>query len=224
MIRALVFDFDGLILDTETPELMAWQETFAEHGCELTLEVWVDSIGRPPGSFDPCRHLAELARREIDLEFVREQTRVRARKAVWSQPLLPGVEELVMEARSAGMRVGIASSSSLGWVRGHLERFGIDDAFDAMVCREDTTRHKPDPAPYRAILEKLDVSSHEAIALEDSPHGLAAARAAGMICVAVPNQVTRQVPLSSAHLRFESLAEISLARLVRQAEVLRTSL
>ncbi|HUO85124.1 MAG TPA: HAD hydrolase-like protein, partial [Thermoanaerobaculia bacterium] len=110
-IRALIFDFDGLIIDSESPELLAWQEVFVEHGCELSLEVWADCVGRPPGFFDPCEHLVQLSGRVVDTESVRARVRSRARKIVFEQTPLPGVVEWLASAWSLELRVGIASSS-----------------------------------------------------------------------------------------------------------------
>ncbi len=217
-IRALVFDFDGLIIDSETPELEAWQETFRRYDCELTLEVWIDCVGRPPGSFDPCEHLGELYGGELDREAIREQTRSRTREIVFSQPALPGVENLLRAARQRGLKTGLASSSRHNWVEGHLERLGLLDCFDAIVCSEDTERHKPEPEPFLVVARALGVEPSEAIAFEDSAHGLTAANRAGMVAIAVPNPVTRHLHLEQAHLRLDSLDELTLDDLIARFE------
>jgi HAD superfamily hydrolase (TIGR01509 family) len=213
-IRAVVFDFDGLILDTESTDFQAWQEMYAAHGCELSLEVWADCVGRPAGHFDPMEHLAQVCGMTIDRDRVRERRRARLRALNALQPLLPGVLDYLQDARSLGLKVGLASSSDRAWVEGHLTRLGLRDYFSTLKCAEDTTMHKPDPAPYLAVLHTLDVAPREAVAFEDSPHGIAAAKAAGMLCVAVPNPVTRQLPLDRADYRLESLASLSLPLLL----------
>lgn len=216
MIRALIFDFDGLILDTETPELIAWQETFASHGTELTLETWIDCVGRPPGTFDPCVHLETTIGREIDRHSVKEKTRTRARQLIAQEALRPGVVDWLDEADGMGLRLAVASSSSRSWVSPHLERLGIVDRFETFVCYEDVEHHKPDPEPYRLVTTRLDVEPAEAMAVEDSAHGLRAARAAGLWCVAVPNHVTHQSVTDLGHLQLRSLSEMSLAEAIEE--------
>lgn len=216
MIRALVFDFDGLILDTETPELIAWQETFSEHGTELTLETWIDCVGRPPGTFDPCVHLETVIGRQIDREAVRQATRARAHELIANETLRPGVTDWLDEADRLGLKLAVASSSSRSWVTRHLERFGIGRRFQAFVCYEDVERHKPDPEPYRRVTELLDVSPSQAVAVEDSANGLRAARAAGLWSVAVPNHVTRQSVADLGHLRIDSMSSLSLRQAIEE--------
>jgi HAD superfamily hydrolase (TIGR01509 family) len=218
VIRALVFDFDGLILDTETPELRVWQQIFADHGCELTVEAWADCVGRPPGSFDPCQYLVELRGREIDRETVRQAARSRSHELVSDEHVRPGVRRWLDDAATLGMRVGIASSSRRGWVEGHLERLGLMRHFEMLVCHEDVPTHKPDPAPYLLAAARLDVLPAEAIAIEDSVHGVEAAKAAGMWTVAVPNHVTRSLIGERADVTLGSLNQRSLGEIIRMLE------
>ncbi len=221
MIRALIFDFDGLILDTETPELVAWQETFSSHGTELTLETWIDCVGRPPGTFDPCTHLESVIGREIEKEAVRQQTRARAHELVAQEALRPGVIDWLDEADAIKLRLAVASSSSRSWVTTHLERLGIRDRFETFVCYEDVDRHKPHPDPYLLASERLKVPPAEAMAVEDSAHGLRSAAAAGLWTVAVPNHVTRQSVNGLGDLLLESLSELSLSQAVARLETLK---
>lgn len=214
MIHALVFDFDGLLIDTESAEFGAWQGLFADHGCELRFEIWAECIGRPEGFFDPCRHLSDLLGRPVDRDAVK--ARFREHHAALSADLapLPGVERVIREAKGAGLGLAVASSSSHRWVDTHLARVGLLPLFDAIVCAEDTTRHKPDPEPYLRACERIGAAPAQSIAFEDSPNGIAAAKAAGMICVAIPNAITRNLPIDGAHIRFESMAELNLTELL----------
>lgn len=216
MIRALIFDFDGLILDTETPELIAWQETFTRHGSELTVDTWIDCVGRPPGTFDPCVHLEERIGRAIDRKTVRELTRARAHELIAREGLRPGVIDWLDQAAELDLRLAVASSSSRSWVTTHLERLGVHHRFESFVCYEDVDRHKPDPEPYRRATEILGIEPHEAMAVEDSANGLRSARAAGLWCVAVPNHVTRQSVADLGHLQLDSLSEISLRHAIER--------
>jgi HAD superfamily hydrolase (TIGR01509 family) len=216
--RALVFDFDGLILDTESTDFQSWQEVYRAHGCELRLEVWADCVGRPAGHFDPYEHLRQVSRVPIDRDGIRELRSARLRELNLLQPILPGVHDYLHAARDFGLKVGLASSSDRAWVHGHLSRLGLLHYFEAIKCVEDTGAHKPDPAPFLAVLDTLQVAPHESIAFEDSPHGVAAAKAAGMLCVAVPNPVTRHLDLTRADYVLESLASPPLPALLSRLD------
>jgi HAD superfamily hydrolase (TIGR01509 family) len=215
-IRALVFDFDGLILDTESTEVQSWQEVFAAHGCELSLEVWADCIGRPAGHFDPHALLERLHGAPIPRDRVQAVRCARLQELNLLQAIRPGVLAYLHDAQRLGLRLGLASSSDRAWVHGHLERLELRGYFAVLTCLEDTGAHKPDPAPYLAALAALGVLPGEAVAFEDSPHGIAAAKAAGMWCVAVPNPVTRHLRLDRADCRLDSLAQLPLSSLLRE--------
>jgi HAD superfamily hydrolase (TIGR01509 family) len=217
MIQALVFDFDGLIIDTETPELTAWQEAFAAHGRELTLEFWADVVGRPASHFNFYTYFREHVNPSVDIDEFRKAQRAKVVAMTLLQPILPGVENYLRDAARLGLKIGLASSSSAAHVRGHLSRLGLLESFHTTKCFEDTATHKPDPAPYQAVLDELGVSAGAAVAFEDSPNGVASARAAGIYCVAVPNPVTRQLCLDHADYRLESLADEPLASILRRA-------
>lgn len=217
-IRAIVFDFDGLILDTETPELQALQELYRQYNCELPMDLWADCIGRPHGHFDPYDYLATTSGQPLDREAVRTQRKARMRELIEAQDAMPGVREYLRDAKGLGLSVAIASSSSTQWVTGHLRRLGLDSAFASFACREQTTSHKPDPAPYLCAVEALGVKPQEAIGLEDSPNGVTSAKAAGLFAVGVPNPVTGLLDLSHADMVVRSLAEMPLRKLLEHVE------
>jgi HAD superfamily hydrolase (TIGR01509 family) len=213
MIRALIFDFDGLILDTESPEYQSWQETFQAYGCEFPLDVWVQSIGTA-NLFDPYALLAERCGRAVDAAEVRVRRRARFMDLMAAQTPLPGVLEYLDEAKRRGLKLAVASSSSRSWVAGNLAQHGLDGYFDCIKCRDDVAAVKPDPALYLAALAGLDVRADEAIAFEDSPNGLLAARRAGLYCVVVPNGMTGTLPFDDPNLRLGALADLPLADLL----------
>jgi HAD superfamily hydrolase (TIGR01509 family) len=215
LIRALIFDFDGLILETEEPIYRSWKEVYEAHGVPLPFELWVKTVGSSNQEFHPQRHLEEslgapLPQDEIDRRIARRV------ELVLAEPLRPGVADLARAARAAGMKVGVASSSSRDWVRGHLERLGIADLFDCLRARDDVEHVKPDPDLYLASLACLGVSAAEAVAVEDSPNGVLAAKRAGLRCVAVPNRITAGLDLSQADLRLSSLADLPLPQLLEK--------
>jgi HAD superfamily hydrolase (TIGR01509 family) len=218
MIRALIFDFDGLILDTEVPDFESWQEIYAEHGCTLPFESWSGGIGTTNFSFNTFDYLASLVQRPLDRETLHAQHRRRYLEMVEAQAILPGVEDTIVEAKRLGLKIGVASSARREWVVGHLSRLGLEAHFACVKSSNDVRNTKPDPELYLAALEALDVLPEEAIALEDSPNGVAAAKSAGMFCVAVPNALTGQLDLSQADLQLASLADMPLEQLLAEAE------
>jgi HAD superfamily hydrolase (TIGR01509 family) len=216
-IRGLIFDFDGLIVDTEGPIFNAWQRIYREHGQELPLDRWLTIVGTASGPFDPLLDLRQRTGEPLEREELDALEKLYYKEATAMQQLLPGVEKYLAEARRSGLKVGIASSSGRSWVMEHLERFGLDGAFDAVVCREDVTHTKPDPELYRTVLERLGLQPADAIALEDSTNGIRAAKAAGLYCVAVPNPLTANLDFRQADLRLSSLDAMSLGELIAQA-------
>ena len=220
MIRALFFDFDGLILDTEYPEFQSWEEVFAAHGCTLGVAEWSAGIGRSvyAQSFDPYAHLEAQLRRPVERATLRDARRKRYAEPVAAQATRPGVDAYVADARRLGLKLGVASSGTGDWVGGHLYRLGLMAHFDCVRCAEDVTRAKPDPELYRSVLRALALTPDEAIAIEDSPNGVRAAKAAGLFCVAVPNPLTRRLPLDHADLRLASLADLTLGTLLTRVQ------
>jgi HAD superfamily hydrolase (TIGR01509 family) len=209
-IRALIFDFDGLILDTETPDLVAWQEIFAEHELELDHAFWCQFVGRHGGMLDVVAHLEQLVGIGLDSEVILTRRRERCMEMIYALGPRPGVERWLLDAQAESVRCAVASSSSLVWVEGHLERLGLLQHFAGVRCRDHVTRTKPDPDVYLAAIECLGVAADEAIAIEDSPHGVTAAKAAGLFCIAVPNEVTRPLDFCHADMVVESLDQIAL--------------
>ena len=213
MIRAVVFDFDGLILDTEGPVYQSWLEVYEAHGQELPFERWVQTVGSSTIGFHPQPHLEERLGRPLPKEVLDRRIERRT-ELVLAKKLLPGVAERIDEAHALGLKVGVASSSSTEWVRGHLARLGILERFDCMRCRDDVVNVKPEPDLYLSVLVCLGVPASRAIAIEDSPNGVAAAKRAGMRCVAIPNSITARLDLSAADVLLASLADVTLPELL----------
>lgn len=219
MIRALVFDFDGLILDTEGPVYRSWVEVYQAHGEELPFERWIQIVGSTTTGFHPQQHLEEQLGRPLPQEVLDRRVGRRT-EMILAQTVLPGVIQHLAAARELGLKLGVASSSTSDWVRGHLSRLGMLEQFDCMRCRDDVEHAKPEPDLYVAVLDCLGVPASEAIAIEDSPNGVAAAKRAGMRSVAIPNPITAQLDLSQADVVLGSLAEVTLQELLQRFEPL----
>ena len=212
-IEALVFDFDGLILETEGPAFDTWAEIYREHGHVLPLEQWHLSIGTDRG-FEPVDYLAALVGDGLDRVATQKRRDARKDELIAALDVMAGVREYIDDARRLGLKMAIASSASRRWVVGHIERLGIHAHWDAVLTRDDVARSKPSPDLYVAATKALDVAPEHAVALEDSPHGIAAAKDAGLRAVAVPNALTKDLDLSRADVRLSSLAEMPLERLL----------
>jgi HAD superfamily hydrolase (TIGR01509 family) len=211
-LKAVVFDFDGVILDTERPVYESWRWAFAEHGADLTVEEWASCIGRAD-AWDPLDKLASRA--VVDEAVLARRHGVRD-ALLAAESVLPGVLDWLGAASELGLRVGVASSSPESWVAGHLERLGLVDHFACVACHRDGVRGKPAPDLYLEAVDGLGVAPGEAVAVEDSANGVAAAKAAGLFCVAVPHGLTAHLDLSAADLLVDSLASVSLPSLVDQ--------
>ena len=211
-LDALVFDFDGLILDTEWSAFSTAAEVWSEHGVELELAVWQEIVGTAEHA-----HWSEMLEgdlgRPIDREMVIPARQAQHHAEVEAMDLLPGAEDLIRAANVAGLRLAVASSSPVDWVGGHLERRGLIGYFDVVVCRDHVAMTKPDPELYTTAVESLGVASDHAVALEDSHHGTVAAKAAGLVCVAVPNRVTAGQDFAAASLVVDSLERLTIPTL-----------
>lgn len=210
MIRALIFDFDGLILDTETPIIEAWAQLHDQAGLPCDRGEALDLIGEVDHDYDPWKAFGG----DISREALEQQHRELTRAITRQQPLLPGVRERLDEARSLGLRLAVASNSSHRHVDGHLQRLGLFEYFVTTRCRDDVARGKPEPDVYQAVIAALGIAAAEAIAFEDSKAGTIAAKRAGLRCVAVPNPCTHHHDFTQADLRLASLAELELKNLV----------
>jgi haloacid dehalogenase superfamily, subfamily IA, variant 3 with third motif having DD or ED len=218
MIRGIIFDFDGLIIDTEASSLLAWSEVYADYHCELPFEKWALCIGAGLDAFDPHAYLESLVGKKIPREPLEQRTRARHQELVEQEAALPGVEATIAAARQAGLRIAVASSSARDWVEGNLRLLGLVDKFNAIVCGDEVTHRKPHPELYLTALAALQLQPDEAFAFEDSPNGVFAAQNAGMICVAIPNPITARLSLEHADILLHSMADLPLAELIKRVE------
>jgi HAD superfamily hydrolase (TIGR01509 family) len=211
VVQALLFDFDGVVVDTEVPTFQSWRQIYREHGVDLELSHWLPVVGSgsstgPDAVFDAVAHLEALIGRTLDREaLVAARTQLKTELCDRAE-LLPGVVEYLAEARRLQLKTAIVTRAAATWVKHHLARVGLAHSWDAVVSG-DGLDGKRKSLVYDDALERLGVSNREAIAFEDSPHGVQAAKEAGVWCVAVPNRVTRRAAFEAADLLLGSLAE-----------------
>jgi HAD superfamily hydrolase (TIGR01509 family) len=214
-VRGLLFDFDGLLLDTETPSRRAFEDLYRDHGHELPRDRWATVIGTLGAEFEPYAHLEELVGAKLDREQLDARLRAREDQLCDLEELRPGIDAYLEEADRRGLVRAIVSSSSRSWIDRHLTRLACADGWQAIVTADgDPERAKPRPTLYLEALEAIGVGAGEVIAFEDSPNGVRAAKAAGLFCVAIPNTATATLALDDADLVLDSLEDISLSDLL----------
>ena len=193
-LQGILFDFDGLILDTETTIFQAWNEKFSEYGKELLLDEWAEVLGKSNDHLGPVDRFLETFPEEEKRKEILSEVKLRESKLIQHKKPLPGAKELIIKAKSHGLILGVVSSSDQDWVHSHLERLGLLKYFDHTSCADEVEIAKPDPELYNLGLNKAGLPRERMLVLEDSPNGVLAAKRAGLYCIAIPNEITGQLP------------------------------
>lgn len=214
---AVVFDFDGLIIDSETPEFEAHRQIFAEHGVELTVEEWRGEVGIWSATRNWFAKLGEIIGRPVDSHALREEKRRRFWQVVKMEPL-PGVRALLDELTAAAVPMALASSAEASWINRATAQVDVARYFRVIVTGDDVTHRKPHPEGYLLAARRLGIAPDRCVAIEDSQPGIVAAKAAGMRAVVIPNWLTAEHDLDAADLRVASAVELNANVLAKLAE------
>ena len=211
---AVIFDFDGVVLDSETPEYEAHRRIYERHGAALTVEEWCDCIGIHSEGHEE-RWFSRLCERVDPAPTPEEYQAERKRNFIELVPREPrrGIRELLEALRDANVPTAIASSAPARWVVPAADRIGMTPLFRTIVSGSDVARGKPAPDVYLEATRRLGVDPAWSVAIEDSGPGLASARAAGLKTVAIPHWLTEQHELTGADLRVAHAGELTVARL-----------
>jgi HAD superfamily hydrolase (TIGR01509 family) len=216
MIKAIIFDFDGTIIDTETAWYNAFRDAYKEHGVDLTLEQYSGCIGTSLHAFNPYEYLMTDLNLPIDKQAFRELVHQQHSELMQSEQVRTGILDYLNYAQDSGLKIGLASSSARTWIDKYLEQLEIGHYFECIRTADDVAKVKPDPELYTQTLAGLGVEAGEAMAIEDSPNGARAASAAGMSCIVVPNTITRSLSFDKCERSYhaESLAHIDFYEMV----------
>lgn len=217
-IKALIFDFDGLLVDTETPQLRAWQKIFHSYNAELLLEEWVQCLGTSADAFDPIADLRAKTKVLFDEKAVVAEYKSESTIGIQREKLRPGIASFLEQSKQLNLRLAVASSSNIVWVNAGLERVGVKQYFEVICTSEDVARVKPDPELFLLALHRLNLDADQAIVFEDSPNGIRAAKAAGLACVAYPNEISSHLDLSHAELIVSHLENYPLLKIINHFE------
>lgn len=206
-IRGVVFDFDGVIVDTEGAVFRAWAEVFEIHDADLPLEFYSRCVGSDHATWDPKKYFEEVTGRQPDWPPILAAKDRRTRDLLEGYGPMEGVLAWLDALREAEIPVAVASSSSREWVGGWLDKLDLAGHFHSYHCRGDVPRVKPAPDLFLRAAAALDLHPQAILAIEDSENGLRAALAAGMAVLAVPNAVTAKQDFRGANRRAASLAD-----------------
>lgn len=212
-VCAVIFDFDGLIMDTEVATYEAWRGIYEEHGQPLTMTTWSQCVGSDFGHYDPMRELEELIGRKLDWEPIHAERRERVMAILSEYDALPGVRDVLRDAASLGMPCAVASSSPRWWVEHWLKHLNLFEAFQNVTTLDDTGKVKPDPSLFLHAAGKIAKHPHDVVVLEDSLNGLRAAQSAQMRCIVVPGLITQHFDFSGAWKQLASLEDVRLSEL-----------
>ncbi|WP_367870335.1 HAD family hydrolase [Luteolibacter sp. Populi] len=205
---AVLFDFDGVLVDTEWAIYEAWHRTFLAHHHPLPLEIYTQCIGSDFDTWSPKTHLEELTGRSFDWHQLDEARQVEIRRDLEEAGPMPGVVALLEKLKAAGVKLAVVSSSSHQWVDGWLEKLRLASYFDTVVCRGDAPRIKPAPDLWLEAVRRLELPAGDCLAIEDSLNGVKSAKAAGLKVWVVPNRTTACLDFSMADRVWGSMEEV----------------
>lgn len=216
LIKAVIFDFDGLILDTETVWYEAFKVTLSSYNLDLPLVEFVKCVGTEDTVFH--QYLIDQLGEDCNIEDIEATAKKIHNEKMQGIVEREGVRDYLEEAENLGYKIALASSSTRKWVTHYLTKLGLIDYFSVIVTGDQVEQVKPAPDLYVKATKELNIQASEGVAFEDSLNGLQAAVAAGLNCVIVPNPITEALPFENHHLRLRSMADKKLAEVIKYLE------
>lgn len=207
--RGIIFDFDGVIVDTEWAIYQSWVHLYAREGQTISIETYSPCLGAGYSHWDPAAHLEKLTGKSYDWEAETPVRQARLEADLERMGLMPGVRRFMDSCHAHHIPMTVASSSSRRWVAGWLQKLGIEQEFAGVFCRTDGYPVKPNPDLFLAAQACLQLPAEDCLVIEDSQNGVLAASNAGIPCVAVPNRMTAIGDFSLARQTVSSLDVLS---------------
>lgn len=207
--QAVLFDFDGVILDSEEPVYRSWERVFKREGQVLPPEIYVKCVGSDFATWSPQTYLEELTGKTYNWPMINAERQVEIESDLANAVAMPGVEKLLEQLKNANKTMAVVSSSTHRWVDGWLDKLELSSFFSTTVCRGDVPKIKPAPDLYQEAARQTQTQPKDCIVIEDSRNGILAAQAAGMKVITVPNSLTKLLDLSNAEWQIESLSDLS---------------
>jgi HAD superfamily hydrolase (TIGR01509 family) len=207
-INVVLFDFDGILVDTEWVIYQSWLRFYKKHEQELPLDIYTQCIGSDFDTWSPKTHLENLTGKFFLWEKEDKKRQYEIESELVHEGLMSGMAELLDALRSSGKRMSVVSSSSHRWVEGWINRLGVRDYFEEVICKGDAPRIKPAPDLYLEAMHRMKVNADDCLVIEDSANGVKAAKEAGAFVVAVPNHVTCGLDFSQANVVCNSMEEV----------------
>ncbi len=201
----IIFDFDGVLVDTEWAIYQSWVQLYAREGQEISIATYSPCLGAGYSHWNPAEHLEKLTGKKYDWEVETPARQAVLEADLARSGLMDGAAELLDWCDEQGIKLTVASSSSRRWVQGWLEHLGIYHRFAGVFTRTDGYAVKPNPALFLAAQECLGLPKEECLIVEDSENGTISAQNAGIPCVAIPNRMTESSDFSRAQFRLPSL-------------------
>ncbi|MBK1789555.1 HAD family hydrolase [Persicirhabdus sediminis] len=203
-IQAVLFDFDGLILDTEWPIYTSWLRLYQREGQDLPVQMYAQCIGSGFHTWSPEAYLEELTGKEFDWEKENAARQIELEADIETQDLLPGIKQTLIGLKQKGIICAVVSSSSHAWVDRWVSHHQLDEFFLTTVCREDANQIKPAPDLYLEGAKQVGIKPAHCLVIEDSQNGVLAGAEAGMRTVVVPSRLTQHYEFELATMRTSS--------------------
>ena len=211
-IKGLIFDFDGLILDTETGEVKVWQEVFQQFGKTFSMDLYLSHIGHATDNHFVMDHMVDIGMSVEQIDLAVKKYDVLVSTSSYFRTPREGVEQFIQSGKDDHLRLAVASNSYKDWVLSHLQIMKLDHYFDPICTRDEVSNSKPHPDLYNRVLEQWNLHPQEVIAFEDSPNGISAAKNAGIFCVAVTNPITAQMEFDQPDLILDTFKDVDLQK------------
>lgn len=216
MVKALVFDLDGTIIDTEKSLFESYRQAFLYYEYDLTLDVWgkwVGGVGTPKKA---CDYVAKQTGLEINFEKIQEIHKETFFQLIKKEKPLPGVLEMLEAGKLAGFRIGLATNSPSSWANYFLDTLKIREYFDNVFTSDHVKQPKPAPEIYKKSVAYFNVEPKEAIAFEDSVIGSLAAKRANLFTIAIPSTLTKEATFDHVDLQVDSMKHVDLHALTEE--------